>query len=107
MKYVIDIDGTICYKKEEEDYDQSSPIMNRIEVINKLYEKGNQITYFTARGMGRYSDNQMLAIQKFYSMTENQLNSWGAKYHNLILGKPSADIYIDDKGIKDEDFFAN
>ena len=107
MKYVIDIDGTICYKKEEEDYDQSSPIMNRIEVINKLYEKGNQITYFTARGMGRYSDNQMLAIQEFYSMTENQLNSWGAKYHNLILGKPSADIYIDDKGIKDEDFFTN
>jgi hypothetical protein len=25
----------------------------------------------------------------------------------LILGKPSGDIYVDDKGINDENFFAN
>ena len=31
----------------------------------------------------------------------------GVKYTDLILGKPAGDKYIDDKGIKDEDFFKN
>ena len=105
MKYVFDIDGTICAKKAGEEYDKSFPLKDRISFINRLYEKGNNITYFTARGMGRHNNNQLLAIQQFYSMTENQLKSWGAKYHNLILGKPSADLYVDDKGVKDEHFF--
>ena len=39
--------------------------------------------------------------------TKQQLEKWGVKYHKLFLGKPSGDIYIDDKGIKDEDFFGN
>jgi len=30
---------------------------------------------------------------------------WGCKYHQLFLGKPSGDFYIDDKGINDTDFF--
>jgi hypothetical protein len=34
-----------------------------------------------------------------------QLELWGCKYHELIMGKPSADYYIDDKAIKDNDFF--
>ena len=33
--------------------------------------------------------------------------SGSKKYHQLILGKPSGDVYVDDKGIKDGDFFAN
>ena len=40
-------------------------------------------------------------------MTTDQLNKWGVKYHALFLGKPAGDIYVDDKGIKDEDFFRN
>ena len=107
MKYVFDIDGTICAKKDGEGYDKSFPLKNRISLVNDLYENGNNITYFTARGMGRYNNNQLLAIQQFYSMTEKQLKSWGVKYHNLILGKPSADLYVDDKGIKDGNFFGD
>ena len=38
-------------------------------------------------------------------MTKKQLDNWGINYHSLFLGKPSGDFYIDDKGIKDEDFF--
>ena len=41
----------------------------------------------------------------FYGFTKNQLIEWGVKHHDLFLGKPAADFYIDDKGIKDEDFF--
>lgn len=107
MRYVFDIDGTICTKKDEDDYKDSRPMQARIAFVNKLYESGNHITYFTARGMGRHNNNQLLAIQEFYTVTQTQLESWGAKYHNLVLGKPSADLYVDDKGISDEHFFKN
>jgi hypothetical protein len=55
--------------------------------------------------MGRHNNNVDLAKQEFYDLTENQLKSWGCKYHSLVLGKPSGDYYIDDKGINSDDFF--
>ena len=38
-------------------------------------------------------------------MTEQRLEEWGAKYHDLILGKPAGDVYIDDKAVEANDFF--
>ena len=105
MRYVFDIDGTICDKLRGEDYNKSFPYMKRIAAVNKLYDEGHTITYYTARGMGRHEGNAELAIQEFYSLTESQLKEWGAKYHKLILGKPNADLYVDDKGIGDGNFF--
>ena len=57
--------------------------------------------------MGRWSNIRSLAEKDFYLFTAKQLKEWGVKYHRLFLGKPAGDIYIDDKGIKDEDFFEN
>lgn len=106
--YCVDIDGTICDKdicREDGNYECSVPKLDRIEKINQLYDQGHTIKYFTARGMGRHADNSQMATREFYELTRSQLDSWGCKYHKLILGKPSADYYIDDKGIKDNDFF--
>tara|TARA_R100000664_G_scaffold32153_1_gene46648 strand:+ start:71 stop:394 length:324 start_codon:yes stop_codon:yes gene_type:complete len=105
MVYVVDIDGTICSSTVSGDYEDSAPYMHRIEKINSLYEDGHTIIYFTARGMGRHNNNPVRAVQDFYSMTEVRLRQWGAKYHELILGKPAADVYIDDKGIEANEFF--
>ena len=55
--------------------------------------------------MGRYAGRSDKAIESFYAITESQLDRWGCKYHKLILGKPSADYYIDDKGIDANEFF--
>ena len=30
-------------------------------------------------------------------MTYNQLKKWGLNFHKLELGKPSFDVYVDDK----------
>jgi hypothetical protein len=105
--YVIDIDGTICTNGDcgSCKYEGSTPILERIEKINTLYDEGNIIKYFTARGMGRYKDDADQATAKFHSLTRMQLDIWGCKYHELILGKPSGDIYIDDKGMNANDFF--
>jgi len=57
--------------------------------------------------MSRYGDNADLAEKTFYELTANQLDEWGCKYHKLMLGKPSGDFYIDDKGVNSNDFFRN
>jgi hypothetical protein len=60
--------------------------------------------------MGRFSDQpHNIAAQKakevLFELTENQLKDWGCKYNELIMGKPHADLFIDDKGINCDDFF--
>lgn len=102
--YVFDIDGTICTNTDGK-YELAKPLMDRIRIINNLYEKGNQISFLTARGMGRFNNNSAMAIKEFYNFTKEQLDGWGVKYHALFLGKPQGDIYIDDKGVNDIDFF--
>ena len=105
MTYVFDIDGTICTKAVEFDYESSKPMKDRIAIVNKLYESGNTIIFQTARGMGRFENDAPKAIEVFYEMTANQLKEWGVNYHQLFLGKPAGDIYVDDKGVRDSDFF--
>lgn len=104
MKYVFDLDGTLCTNTNS-NYSLAKPIQQRIEYVNSLYNEGNHITIYTARGMGSTSNNQIAAINKYYSITEQQLKKWNVKYHELVLGKPSGDYYIDDKGINDNEFF--
>lgn len=87
MKYVVDIDGTIC--SQEKDYSKAQPFLNRIEKINNLYDNGHYVVYFTARGTETGID--------WREVTENQFKKWNVKYHELIFGKPSADYYIDDR----------
>ena len=104
--YVFDIDGTLCSLTDGH-YEDATPYQDRINKVNSLYDEGNTIVLFTARGMGRTENRSKEAIRMFFDMTLEQVNSWGVKHHRLILGKPSGDHYIDDKGINHEDFFRN
>ena len=104
MNYVFDIDGTICSHTDGE-YENAMPFKERIDKVNRLYDEGHKIMYMTARGMGRYNNNRDSAYEAFYDFTYNQLKKWGVKFHELYLGKPEADFFIDDKGIADKDYF--
>ena len=109
-RYCVDIDGTICSPTVGRDYHKAEPWQDRIKILNKLYDEGNYIIYFTARAMGRFADlphsvASVKAKEVLYDLTKQQLEEWGVKYHELIMGKPHADFFIDDKGVKDEDFF--
>tara|TARA_R110000824_G_scaffold254259_1_gene443270 strand:- start:2291 stop:2620 length:330 start_codon:yes stop_codon:yes gene_type:complete len=104
MTYVIDIDQTIC-RTNESDYENSEPMQHRIDAVNKLYDDGHTVLFLTARGMCRNKNDQQASITELYDFTFNQLTGWGVKFHQLFLGKPAGDIYIDDKGCKDIDFF--
>lgn len=94
-KFIIDIDNTIC-KTIDGDYINSQPVLYRIKFINKLYQQGNHITYWTARGSKTGKDWQEL--------TKQQLKDWECLYHKLMFGKPDYDIWIDDKAVS-LDFF--
>jgi len=106
MIYVFDIDGTICASTNSE-YEKAIPLQDRIAKVNQIYADGHTVIFLTARGMGRSHNSRAYAETAFYEMTKNQLDTWGVKYHSLFLGKPAADFYIDDKGVKDEDFFTD
>ena len=104
MVYCFDIDNTIC-RTIGSGYNDCRPHQKRIDHINSLYNEGHTIYFLTARGMGRTNNNQQEAYTELYNLTKNQLHSWDVKYHQLFLGKPCADLFIDDRGIKDIDFF--
>jgi len=96
MNIFVDIDNTIC-KTNQSDYINSVPIIENINKINDLYDQGNNIVYWTARGQKSKTDHSEL--------TKKQLNEWGCKYHELKMDKPSFDILIDDKTINPLQFF--
>ena len=54
---MVDIDGTICYT-DGSNYKESKPNKERIEIINKLFDEGNEIHYWTARGANSGKDWQ-------------------------------------------------
>ena len=67
MIYCFDIDDTIC-KTNGENYEEAEPIIKRIEYINKLYDQGNKIIFYTARGYVTKID--------WREVTESQFKEW-------------------------------
>lgn len=88
---IVDIDGTIC-RTEGNDYENSVPIPENIAKINKLFDEGNKIIYWTSRGTS--------SGISWFALTSMQLEKWGCKYTDLRMDKPSYDLWIDDKSIK-------
>ncbi len=88
MLIYVDIDGTIC--DTVGGYMNAKPIHENIAKINKLYDEGNTIVYWTARGKTTGID--------WSALTGQQLTEWGCKFHDLIMNqKPSYDLLICDK----------
>tara|TARA_Y100000310_G_C20581332_1_gene763144 strand:- start:806 stop:1099 length:294 start_codon:yes stop_codon:yes gene_type:complete len=90
MKIFVDIDETICCYEGQREYSLAKPIPENIAKINKLYDKGNEITYWSARG-------STTGIN-WYDLTYKQLKEWSCKFHILGVGKkPNYDLLICDK----------
>ena len=102
----VDVDGTICQNRDDlrdQDisiaYSDVKPYPDRISQINALYDEGHEIVYWTARGCQSGDD--------YTELTKQQFLEWGVKYHDLKFGKPTYDLFIDDKNINAETFFNN
>ncbi|MFH1308182.1 MAG: phosphoheptose isomerase [archaeon] len=91
--FIIDIDGVVSEdipNEEPERMVTACEISGSKEQINKWFDEGNIITFFTSRG------NELKEI------TERWLKERGFKFHQLICGKPRGGSYhyIDDKDIQ-------
>jgi hypothetical protein len=92
MNIYVDIDETICFynRVDRLGYKEAIPSIENISKINKLYDEGNMITYYSGRGTVSKID--------YYDLTKQQLEEWGCKYHELSVGeKPDYDLLICDK----------
>ena len=103
MKYCFDLDGTICDtpmrpSDNKPGYLEATPFPFMVEQVNRLFDEGHKIIIMTARGRGSGIDWTQLTIK--------QLDMWGVKYHELepMFHKPTADLFIDDKGINSEEW---
>jgi len=92
MRIFVDIDETICFYDgvDRLGYKNAIPNKDNISKINKFYDEGNEITYWTARGSYSGID--------YFEITKDQIERWGCKYHYLSVGeKPAYDLLICDK----------
>ena len=98
MKYVIDIDGTIC--EEVGEVIGRPPYKDRIEYINKLYDDGHTIIYTTARGIksGRGEEH-------YRPITEQQLSERARPPPPLFFPSHYINIFVDDRSIHPDQFF--
>jgi uncharacterized HAD superfamily protein len=82
--YLIDIDGTICDdipNEEPERMITAKHYPDALEILNKWYDEGHIITFFTSR------------TESHREITEDWLNRYGFKYHGLLMGKPRGGNY--------------
>ena len=103
---LVDIDETVCFFPTKRRYDMAEPSHDNIAKINKLYDAGWKVIYWTARGG---SEKSKKTGKCYYDFTWKQLESWGCKFHDLSTGskgkyiKPACDLVIDDKAKRIEE----
>ncbi len=82
--YLIDIDGTVCDDVPNEEPARMGtvePFPDALEILNKWYDEGHLICFFTSR------------TEAHREITEMWLNKHGFKYHSLLMGKPRGGNY--------------
>ncbi|NQX77694.1 phosphoheptose isomerase [Gilvibacter sp.] len=82
--YLIDIDGTITEdvpNEEPERMETCEPFPDALETLNKWYDQGHIICFFTSR------------TEEHREVTERWLNKHGFKFHSLLMGKPRGGNY--------------
>lgn len=104
VKYVFDLDGTICSQESYGMYHMARPINRMIKRMRQLHADGHTVVIFTARGMETWKGDVVAIEKDLRKLTEDWLLKWNVPYDQLIFGKPSADVYVDDKGIQAFDF---
>ena len=107
IRYCFDIDGVIAKTQKKypvKNYSNSRPNKKIIKLVNHLKKKGNYIILYTARRMRTCNSNYGKVINKTAFETMSWLKKNRVSFDEIYFGKPWADIYIDDKAIKFENY---
>jgi len=82
--YMIDIDGTITDDVPNEQPERMAtcePFPDALSTLNKWYDEGHIITFFTSR------------TEEHRVVTEEWLKKHNFKYHGILMGKPRGGNY--------------
>ena len=82
--FLIDIDGTICDdipNEEPERMGTCLPYPDALRILNKWYDEGHIITFFTSR------------TEEHREITEEWFKKHDFKYHGMLMGKPRGGNY--------------
>jgi len=96
MRVCFDLDNTLCYGYP---YKDAKPIPGRAELLRELKADGHTIIIHTARFMSTCNMNVGKVIKHIGKLTLDQLDEWDFVYDEIYFGKPSADLYVDDKAL--------
>jgi hydroxymethylpyrimidine pyrophosphatase-like HAD family hydrolase len=92
MKYVIDLDGTLCEERSTFEKCLAAPFQSAIDKVNRLHDEGHFIIIYTARGWAEFK------------ATEDWLRKHDVRYHVLMCGKPHYDVWVDDRACNAKDW---
>lgn len=101
MKIVIDLDGTICtLKQDNQTYSDVLPLPGAVEKIRSLKEAGHYIIISTARNMGTQDGNIGRVMKNVGKTTLEWLERHNILYDEIYFGKPNGHVYLDDRAIR-------
>ena len=107
MRIVIDLDGTICpIKEKHESYDELKPHEGALEKIRELKNAGHYIIIQTARNMATQESNLGKVMKNIGKVTLEWLSKYDIPYDEIYFGKPNAEVYIDDRSLRFEQWGA-
>jgi ribonucleotide monophosphatase NagD (HAD superfamily) len=89
---MIDLDGVLCTEEQFFNRPLAEPIDGAQEAVRRLRAAGHTVVIYTARGWGEYK------------VTQHWLETHGFEYDGLHMGKPIADVWIDDRAVRFEDW---
>ena len=89
---MVDLDGVLCTEERTFERPLAEPIAGALEAVRQLRAAGHTVIVYTARNWPEYR------------VTKKWLDDHGFEYDGLHMGKPVADVWIDDRAIRFTDW---
>lgn len=108
LKFVFDIDGTLCpVKKKDEKYEDLIPYEDIVHKLREYHDAGAQIILFTSRNMNSYNGQIGMINKVTAKILLEWLDKWNIPYEEIIYGKPwpgHYGFYVDDRAVRPDEF---
>lgn len=85
---MVDLDGVLCTEEMFHDRPLAEPLPGARQALQKLRASGHIVVIYTARSWGECR------------VTRRWLDEHGFEYDGLHMGKPVADVWIDDRALR-------
>lgn len=81
----VDLDGTLCTEEKTFERPLATPLPGARAALERMRVAGHTIVIWTARGWEQYR------------ISKERLDRNGIPYDQILMGKPIASIFIDDR----------